>query len=138
MAHMNQETKKRLLAKAKPLLPSGWKVSYKVNNYSSLYATIKQMPQSDWDMLNDIYAKQYHWFDTPSLSQSSGISYDLNHDFGGQPAMDKASNPERLKEILAWWNALDSENYDNSDIQADYFDIGYYLWVQFHPQMTFV
>ncbi|XAO54312.1 hypothetical protein [Yersinia phage vB_YenM_P778] len=112
MAYMNKELKARLVAEVKKVLPKGWKVTYRVENYSSINLTIRQAPIR----LEDIYDEV----------QKNGY-VTINHFYIEKHVKDTA-----IRDVLvAIYKALDSENYNNSDIQTDYFDVGYYINMSF-------
>lgn len=120
---MNQERKKAIQSRLKEVIPKTWKWSLRVENHTSITLTIKaadvdlieevaatnrsRYPVDGWavrnpERRNDIQLNEYH-LDTQFTS-----SY---------PIM------ARIKE------AMNVGNHDRSDIQSDYFDVGWYAYI---------
>jgi hypothetical protein len=102
MAYMNQERKKLLAAEVAKVVPSGWKYSLAVRNHSTIVMTISEAPLRL--MRNE---------------------------------KSESVNPYRVSEyygedhpFVAIIDALNVGNHDRSDIQTDYFDVGWYVDVQ--------
>lgn len=112
MAYMNQEKKAKIAARLKKVMPKGWKYSLAVRNHSSIVLTIKSAPV---DLLEG-YRKNLG-------DRMNGVNYmqvnhyHLYHGFEGKLL-------KKMEEIVM---VLNTDNYDNSDIQTDYFDVGHYV-----------
>jgi hypothetical protein len=109
MAYMSQEKKQSIHAALKRVIPTGWKWSLAVRNHSTIVLTIAAAPV---DLLGEIRrvcrgATGTHW----------GVNdHCLDRQF------DQTLPLMRL--IVA---ALNYGNHDRSDIQTDYFDVGWYV-----------
>ena len=100
MAYMNQEKKKRLAPKIMEILKKyNIKGTLSVKDYSSLKLTLKSGAID---------------FKTDSINE-----YRYEDHF--------ADNPEALAFLSEVIPAMNIENFDNSDIMTDYFDVGYYI-----------
>tara|TARA_R100000808_G_C2029645_1_gene74076 strand:- start:154 stop:507 length:354 start_codon:yes stop_codon:yes gene_type:complete len=105
MAHMNQELKKELApAIMAACKKHGVKATLSVKHYMALHITIREgvidFGGTDMDV------NEYHY---------------KNH---------YADNPEALAFFNDLMPAMNALNYDNSDVQVDYFDVGYYVRVR--------
>ena len=102
MAYMNQDKKRQIAAKMKPVLKKyNLKGSLSVHNHSSITLTIKSGPI---DFGGDYVQVNHYWLD--------------DH------YKDKPQALAALKEIKEAMLAADW--YDRSDAQVDYFDTAYY------------
>lgn len=101
MAYASKELKAKVAAKLKTIMPKGWKYSLAIRHYSTLVLTISKAPVD----LNVIAPK--------------GIN--MYHFHGG---LTDAQYLPLFKDIVA---AMNTDNYDRSDIQSDYFDVGHYV-----------
>ena len=102
MAYMDQELKKRLALKIKPILKKyDIKGTLSVRHYYELVLTLKSGSID---------------FQADSIN-----TYQYQNHFA-----DNTKALEFLNELIP---AMNDENYDNSDIMTDYFDVGYYISV---------
>lgn len=124
MAYMNQEKKKQLVALAKPILKKyGVKATFGVDHHSTLVCTIVS---SDIDFIsnfnntvnNDYYLQARGYKSVERDYLQVNVYHHRDHFTG--------TAKEFLTELI---DALNSKNHDNSRIEIDYFDVGYYLHV---------
>jgi hypothetical protein len=123
MPYVSQEKKAQIVAAAKPILKKyGLKATFSVGNGSTLYLNISQGPidfiaNYNKTMTSKPYGLPSYWSpakDNKSISESwyqeqfSGVALDF------------------LNEI---WPVLMDGNWDKSDIQSDYFDVGWYCYI---------
>ena len=109
MAWMNQEKKAKIAAQLKKVVPAGWKYSLRVHHHSSIILTIKSAPV---DLIGDNLK-----------SNGAKETYlQLNEYY-----LERQYSGELLKTFEAIKTALNLDNYDRSDIQSDYFDVGHYV-----------
>lgn len=102
MAYMNQEMKAKIAPKVKKILGKyKLKGSLAVRNYTTLVLNIKSGPI-------DFIEK------CPRMSVNT---YHINSYYDGIAA-------KALSELR---EAMNAGNHDNSDIQTDYFDVGWYV-----------
>ena len=105
MAYMNQEKKRALAPKIKEILKRhGVKGTLSVNNLSTLVLTISA---SHIDFLVDY----------PARGHLSVNTFWYQDHFTGEAL-------EFLKEVIP---AMKIGNHDRSDIDSDYFDVGWYI-----------
>lgn len=114
MAYMNQEKKKVIQAKLKQIIPLDWKWSLRVRNHSTLDLTIREAPIDLIGMLKNVNDSVYK-------NGHAG----LNHFYLGH-----AYDGEILRLFEKIRDAMNTDNYDNSDIQTDYFDCGHYIGIE--------
>lgn len=126
MAYMSQERKQQLAPKIKAVLKKyGVKGSLAVRNHSTLVLNIKSGPI---DFIEDYIQAESEVPSRQKMTQDQ-IDYIRKHrtldvnvywykeHFGGKSV-------EFLTEIVPLMN---TGNHDNSDIQTDYFDVGWYI-----------
>jgi hypothetical protein len=108
MAYMNQERKKPIEAKLKPLLKEyGVKGSLKINNHSTLVLTIREGRldfESDYLLEkegNKVYVNPYY----------------VKEHFVG----------ESLEFLAKALEIMNAGNWDKSDTMTDYFNVGWYV-----------
>lgn len=122
MAYMDQDKKAAIAAKIKPILKKyGVKATMAVHNHSTLVLNIKS---GKMDFIENFVGN------SKGLTSEQGDyirknkiidvnTYCYKEHFTGQPL-------QFLSEVIP---AMNTGNYDNSDIQSDYFDIGWYIEV---------
>lgn len=108
MAYMNQEKKAKIAAKLKDVVPKGWKYSLRVRNHSTLVMTIASAPVNLMAEVERVSGRK----DT----HTSVNPYHPHHSFD-----------ESLPVIEAILAAMNNGNHDRSDVQSDYFDVGWYV-----------
>lgn len=113
MAYMSQEKKAQIAAKLKAVVPAGWKYSLSVRNHSTLVLTIASAPV---DLLATINRHAQEDVRHP-MTYASVYFRAVDRHFEG----DTLQIMERIAE------ALDDGNHDRSDLQSDYFDVGWYV-----------
>jgi hypothetical protein len=111
MAYMNQEKKAKIAAALKQVMPKDWKYSLRVMHHSTIIMTIQSAPV-------DLY--------TLCTYESKSSSYiQLNEYY-----LENAYKDEKiLAVLLAAKSALNIDNWDKSDIQTDYFNVGHYAHI---------
>lgn len=115
MAYMNQDTKKRIAGKLKQVMPKGWQYSLAVRNHSTIVCTVKAAPF-------DVLAAR-----APSPYGQNDEYIDVNKYHYRNHFTD-----ECLCDVFeAIFDALNDGNHDRSDIQTDYFDVGWYAELRF-------
>jgi len=110
MAYMSQEKKAKIAPAVKAILKKyNVKASLAVRNHSTLVLNVKQGPI---DFIND--------FGNSEDAKKFGIQvnpYWYHEHFAGK-------SKEFLTEVIT---AMNDGNHDRSDIQTDYFDVGWYV-----------
>ena len=122
MAYFNQERKQKIAPQVKKILNKyGIKGTLSVRNHSELVLTIKSGSIDFCQNWYDVWVKNYK--NDPTSYQPSGVPtsvdvniYHLEHFSGDAHTC--------LTELL---EAMNKGNWNRSDIQSDYFDIGWYI-----------
>jgi hypothetical protein len=120
MAYMNQERKAKIAPEIKSILKKyGVKGSLAVRNHSTLVLNIKSGKIDFISNFNETVSTQPGGFrnGSPATKSLQVNPYWYHDHFSG-----KAKS--FLKEILT---VMNMGNHDRSDIQTDYFDVGWYV-----------
>ena len=120
MAHMNQEKKARLAPGIKAVLKKyGVKGSIAVQHYSTLVVNIKSGPIDFIGNFNDRAQVRWRepWPFTSAKDRLDVNPYWYHEHFTGTALAF-------LEELIP---AMNVGNHDRSDIQSDYFDVGWYI-----------
>jgi len=120
MAYMSQEKKSKIAPVVKQILAKyGVKGSLAVSNHMTLVLNVKSGPIDFIQNYNDTVGNQPGGFrlGSPAVDCVDVNPYHYQSHFSG-----KAKN--FLKEILT---AMNDGNHDRSDVQTDYFDVGFYV-----------
>ena len=112
MAYITQEQKKEIAAKLKKIIPSTWKYSLSILHHSKL---VLKISQGDFTIFNTDKEVSYK-----EVSYLGLNVYHLKNHFS-LPANNHLYY--LFERILG---AMNTGNHDNSDIQSDYFDVGWY------------
>lgn len=110
MAYMSQEKKKVIADALKLVVPKSWKYSLSVSNHSTLHITIKSAPI--WIIADEINGRPTNGY------------CQLNHYYMHE---SESINDEAKPVLAAIKKAMNIDNYDRSDSQSDYFDVGHYI-----------
>lgn len=136
MAFMNQERKKSLAPKIKEILKKyGLKGSLSVNNYSTLVLTIKSgkvdFIENRINCIDEVIKNRgFDEYELDCLKSNRAIieknkNFNVNVYWINEEYYGKSTSI--LKELH---DAMMVGNHDNSDVQTDYFDIGWYTDIQ--------
>jgi hypothetical protein len=120
MAYMSQERKAQIAPVVKKILAKyGVKGSLAVSNHMTLVLNIKSGSIDFITNYNDTVGARAGGFrlGSPAVDHIDVNTYHYRDNFTG-----KAKN--FLKEILT---AMNDGNHDRSDVQSDYYDIGWYV-----------
>ena len=120
MAHMNQDKKARLAPGIKAVCKKyGIKATIGVNHHSTLVLNVNSGPIDFIKNFNELGQVRWHepWPFTPAKEYIDVNPYWYKEHFTGE-ALDF------LKEVIP---AMNDGNHDRSDIQTDYFDVGWYI-----------
>ena len=114
MAYMNQDNKKKIVAMAKPILKKyGIKATFAVDNHSTLVCNIRSGKIDFIGNFNEsISNTEYH-----SKGHIAVSRYHFDNEFSGDAKVF-------LGELISVMNI---GNHNNSDIQTDYFDVGWWI-----------
>jgi hypothetical protein len=114
MAYMNQEKKAAIAAELKKVVPAGWKYSLSVRHHSTIVMVVRSAPV---DVLGKIV-----WFDEKPQSYATINEYHYRRHI----TCDELCG--QIEKIIA---CLNLGNWNNSDSQSDYFDIGHGIELKF-------
>ena len=113
MAYVDQDKKRKIAAALKPVVPAGWKYSLAVRNHSTIVMTITAAP------FNLIGAfKKSDYFDPATATHLDVNEYHYRSHLEDECVADV------FEKII---DALNTDNFDHSDIQTDYFHVGHYV-----------
>lgn len=119
MAHMNQEKKALIAAELKKSMPKGWKYSLRVRHHSTLVLTIASAPI---DLIDEVTL--LHQGRMPSGEKPTYLG--INHNY-----LERAfKNPAMVEIFDKIVDAMNTNNWDRSDVLSDYFDVGHYINIQ--------
>lgn len=116
MAYMNQERKAGLVEGLKKVIPSGWKYSVAVRHHSTIILTISEAPV---DLIRVMRPSEY--FNPNSATETLVNCHRLDGEF---------QDDGLICTFRAIFDALNNGNHDRSDVQTDYFDVGWYVEVR--------
>lgn len=109
MAWMNQEKKKAIAAELKKVVPADWKWTLGVRHHSTIVMTVSHTEKL-----------------VPDFTRPTDTDFKLNPYYP-----DRGIKEEYRETVAAIVKALNLNNYDNSDAQTDYFDVGHYVELSF-------
>jgi hypothetical protein len=116
MAYMNQEKKKVIAAKLKEFMPKSWKYSLAVRNHSTIVMTIKSAPIN-------LVAEYVASTGMTSYTDNDGNPYASINTYHAEDKFLSADTQNLITKII---DTLNTDNYDNSDVMTDYFNVGHY------------
>lgn len=119
MAHVSQELKAKIAAGLKKVVPAGWKYSLAVRHHSTLVFTLRQAPV---DILGNIRETLHAKAQYGSKPAEVSMNWDVNPYY-----IEDQFSGEVRDVMLKIKDALDEGNWDKSDIQSDYFNVGWYV-----------
>jgi len=127
MAYMNQEMKKEIKAAIDATveilgLKGKLKYSLAVSNGTMLTLNVKSGPIDFIGNYNAVAEEKNKYITDHMKNRLAEDSIDINPFWAHEHFTDEAQ-----KVIVALLKAMNIKNYDNSDIQSDYFDIGYHV-----------
>jgi hypothetical protein len=123
MAYVSQEKKAKIAAALKPVVPKGWKYTLAVRNHTELVMTVSSAPVDVIGKITAINPSHEPRPGDPKVTHASINPHWINDQF--------RNDPKLAKQIKAIVDVLNTDNFDNSDIQTDYFHVGHYITLQF-------
>ena len=114
MAYASKEKKEKIVTQLKQIMPKDWKWSLATKNNSTFVLTIRQAP------VNLLEGSEGHY------QLNSYGHYQLNSHY-----LDKDFNGKELDILEKAKKALNTDNFNNSDLRSDYFHVGHYIEIQF-------
>ncbi len=122
MAYMDQEKKAKIAVELKKVMPKNWKYTLKVSDHAQLQLVIRK---ADVDILDNIKMSDEYKNRGRKSAKEEGY-FNVNHYYIQDTFKDKKL-ADVFSDIYAAMNCL---NYNNSNIMADYFDVGYYIAIK--------
>lgn len=113
MAHVSKEKKAKIAAALKRVVPAGWKYSLAVRHHSVIVMTVYAAP---FDLLRAF--KKNDYFDPETATEKDVNPYHYRKHLADECVADVFDSI---------FDALNTDNFDNSDIQTDYFHVGHYV-----------
>lgn len=113
MAHMNQIKKAAIAAELKKVVPADWKYSLSVRHHSTIVMKIKSAPVN---LLSYFDQSFYFRHDTATYLDVNVYHF--------KRRIQEESMRETFIKIV---DALNTGNYDRSDLMTDYHDCGHYV-----------
>ena len=126
MAYMSQERKQSLAPAIKAVLKKyGVKGTLAVRNHSTLVLNIKS---GSIDFIENFIATDANVMHGRKMSQDQIDYIRKNRSLDVNPYWYKEHFSGKAKAFLSeLFPAMNTGNHDNSDIQTDYFDVGWYV-----------
>lgn len=124
MAYVDKSKKARIQAALKPLMPKSWKWSLAVQNHSTIVLTIAQAPVDLLAETARVHNSKHH------LVAQHGVADRRDHADINHYHLDGAFDGELLETFKKIVAALNTDNFDKSDIMTDYFHVGHYVAVK--------
>lgn len=122
MAYIGQDKKKEIAATLKKIMPEGWKYSLGIRHHSTLVLTISEAPVNlIAEFVTKAKARKPDSYYTGAETHIDVNVYWIRDQFDGK----------RLEQMQAIKAAMMVGNHDRSDIQTDYFDVGWYIDIKF-------
>jgi len=119
MAWVDQDKKAIIAAELKKAIPAGWKTSLAVRHGSTIVLTISAAPVDLCEEYARVVNQKYAYRGDPNISRPNEVrvnEYYLENQFD-----------ESLEVFEQLLKALNTGNYNNDDVQTDYFDRGHYV-----------
>lgn len=120
MAYMYQELKAKIAVEVKAVAPAGWKYSLSVRNLQEIVMTVKAAPDDLITALEPVCGRV----------NCCGV-LTVN-----QYIVDRIADEGLRATMKAVFGALNKFNYNRSDSQSDYFDVGYYVDLRIGSEKT--
>ena len=122
MAYVTQEMKKELSPAIKYVLMNyGYKGSIAITHNSTLVINIKSGP----DIIGN-----YNTNTKNAKNTFCGQAMVVDHMQPNRHTVNERFSSEFKDMLTDLFAAANAKNYDNSDVQTDYFDVGYYVTVK--------
>ena len=110
MAYVDQEKKAKIAAALKLVVPKGWKYSLAVRHHSTIVMTIASAP---FDLIGAF-----------KLEGDKKPTYMSVNEYHYRSHLNDECVADVFEKIV---EALNIDNFNNSDIMTDYFHVGHYV-----------
>lgn len=130
MAYMNQDKKKSMMPQIKAVLKKyNMKGSVSVSNHSTLVVSLKSGSLDLITAANKYNEKICEWRGWARSTISDYLQVNPYHCVDNMREVGEEKIADFYEELLGAMHGVGSKytNHDNSDIQSDYFDVGWYV-----------
>lgn len=117
MAYVSKEKKAKIAEALKAVMPKDWKYSLAVRHHSTIVLTIRSAPV---DLVAEAFEAERRHYLLKDEAAKVPSYMSVNH----YNAARAYGEDHIFVKIAA---ALNTDNYDRSDSQSDYFDVGHYV-----------
>lgn len=133
MAYVSKEKKAKIAAALKQVIPAGWRYSLAVRHHSKIALTIQSAPVDIIEAYVNFAAARAgirgDEYDRKNLLQHAAYvaerrSLDVN-----EFHLDSQFTGELLEVFNKIRDALNTDNFDHSDVYTDYFHVGHYVGI---------
>jgi hypothetical protein len=133
MAYVSKEKKAKIAAALKQVVPAGWKYSLAVHHHSKIVLTIQSAPvdiiQAYVNFTVAKAALKGIEFDRTNALQHAAQVEDRRSIDVNEYHLDTQFTGELLEVFQKIRDALNTDNFDNSDVYTDYFHVGHYVGI---------
>lgn len=134
MAYVSKEKKAKIAAALKQVVPAGWKYSLAVHNHSQIVLTIQAAPVDIIEAYVNFAAarcvlKGDNFERNNLLQHAARVATDRNLDVN-EYWLENQFTGELLEVFNKIRDALNTDNFDNSDVYTDYFHVGHYVGIR--------
>ena len=134
MAYVSKEKKATIAAALKKVIPAGWKYSLAVANHSKINLTIISAPVDIVSAyVNFIVAKaalKSGEFERKNSLEHAAWAENRGYIDVNEYHLDNQFTGELLETFEKICDALNTDNFDNSDVYTDYFHVGHYVGIR--------
>lgn len=123
MAHMSQETKAKIAAELKKVMPKGWKYTLGVNHHSTIVLNIMKAPVDLIKIINESNAEHAQMRGEAPYEVKDSVQMNthyLSKPFKNYPELEKLF--KQIQDTL-----YGADYFDHSDSMVDYFHCAYYV-----------
>lgn len=125
MAYVNKEKKEKIAAALSKVIPITWKYTLSIGNHSTIVLKVYQV---DHSFIADGLLQIDQLSSLKESLDSSGYFVLNRHSHFQKDDTDRSGVVSLMNDII---DAMNTDNYDNSDSMTDYFDVGHYVDIRF-------
>jgi len=134
MAYVSKDKKTTIAAALKKVIPAGWKYSLAVAHHSKITLTISAAPvdivRAYVNFVTAKAALKGDEFDRKNLLQHVLYVEERGYIDVNEYHLDSQFTGELLEVFQKIREALNTDNFDNSDVYTDYFHVGHYVGIK--------
>lgn len=133
MAYVSKEKKATIAAALKKVIPAGWRYSLAVRHHSKIVLTIQSAPvdiiQAYVNFAIARAAIKGDEFDRKNLLQHAAYVEERRNLDVNEFHLDSQFTGTLLETFQKIRDALNTDNFDHSDVYTDYFHVGHYVGI---------